>query len=204
MTHDVFTHIRFAHTFTYTGWTDIIIKCILTCSPICTTCTSHYWPSHVHKFQNNILVSEIIVDNPCGHVRSLKYSSILCLSKMIQFIVWTRRNGDILDFTHNAIRGVARVMNMCTHNARGTDLQSFSETGREWIFPNSWLLFYGGNPHTRCAKPSGHGGGYGGKIWKKDRKWWHLMVFSVKILIYKFWVFFIFFVKFQNWIQQQN
>ena len=25
---------------------------------------------------------------------------------------------------------------MCTHNARGTDLQSFSETGREWIFPN--------------------------------------------------------------------
>ena len=35
---------------------------------------------------------------------------------------------------------------MCTHNARGTDLQSFSETGREWIFPNSWLLFYGGEP----------------------------------------------------------
>ena len=58
-----------------------------------------------------------------------------------------------------APRGIARVMNMCTHNARGTDLQSFSETGREWIFPNSWLLFYGGNPHTRCAKPSGHGGG---------------------------------------------
>ena len=51
---------------------------------------------------------------------------------------------------------------MCTHNARGTDLQSFSETGREWIFPNSWLLFYGGNPHTRCAKPSEHGGGGGG------------------------------------------
>ena len=50
---------------------------------------------------------------------------------------------------------------MCTHNARGTDLQSFSETGREWIFPNSWLLFYGGNPHTRCAQPSGHGGGLG-------------------------------------------
>ena len=44
------------------------------------------------------------------------------------------------------IRGVARVMNMCTHNARGTDLQSFSETGRGWIFPNSWLLFYGGYP----------------------------------------------------------
>ena len=62
----------------------------------------------------------------------------------------------------SVIRGVARVMNMCTHNARGTDLQSFSETGREWIFPNSWLLFYGGNPHTRCAKPSGHGGGSGG------------------------------------------
>ena len=48
---------------------------------------------------------------------------------------------------------------MCTHNARGTDLQSFSETGREWISPYSWLLFYGGNPHTRCAQPSGHGGG---------------------------------------------
>ena len=54
------------------------------------------------------------------------------------------------------IRGVARVMNMCTHNARGTDLQSFSETGREWIFPNSWVLFYRGNPHTRYAQPSGH------------------------------------------------
>ena len=37
-------------------------------------------------------------------------------------------------------------MNLCTHNARGTDLQSFSETGREWIFPCSWLLFYGGEP----------------------------------------------------------
>ena len=39
------------------------------------------------------------------------------------------------------VRGVARVMNMCrpTHNARVTDLQSFSETGREWIFPFSWL-----------------------------------------------------------------
>ena len=59
------------------------------------------------------------------------------------------------------VRGVARVMNMCTHNARGrpTDSQSFSETGREWISPNSWLLFYRGNPHTRCAQPSGHGGG---------------------------------------------
>ena len=57
-------------------------------------------------------------------------------------------------------------MNMCTHNARGADLQSFSETGREWIFPYSWLLFYGGNyggnPHTRCAQPSRHGGGGGG------------------------------------------
>ena len=78
------------------------------------------------------------------------------------------------------IRGVARAMNMCTHNVRGTDLQSFSETGREWIFPNSWLLFYGGNPHTRCAKPSGHGGGSGGlpEVNLKKR--------SVKILIYKF------------------
>ena len=72
-------------------------------------------------------------------------------------------------------RGVARVMNMCTHNTMDTDLQSFSETGREWIFPNSWLLFYGGS-----------GGPPPRKIWKKDRKWWHLMVFSVKILIYKF------------------
>ena len=67
------------------------------------------------------------------------------------------------------IRGVARVMNMCTHNARGTDLQSFSETGREWIFPNSWLLFYGGNPHTRCAKPSGHGGGSGENLKKRSQ-----------------------------------
>ena len=49
-------------------------------------------------------------------------------------------------------------MNMCTHNARGTDLQSFSETGREWIFPNSWLLFLGGNPHTRCGGSGGGGG----------------------------------------------
>ena len=36
-----------------------------------------------------------------------------------------------------SVRGVARVMNMCTHNARGTDLRSFSETGREWILHNS-------------------------------------------------------------------
>ena len=43
-------------------------------------------------------------------------------------------------------RGVARAMNMCTHNARGTDLRSFSETGMKWIFPNSWLPSYGGNP----------------------------------------------------------
>ena len=67
-------------------------------------------------------------------------------------------------------RGVARVMKMCTHNARGTDLQSFSETGREWIFPNSWLLFYGGNPHTRCAQPGGHGGGPGGLLRGKFEK----------------------------------
>ena len=58
-------------------------------------------------------------------------------------------------------RGVARVMNMCTHNARGTDLQSFSETGREWIFPCSWLLFYGGNPHTHRS-PADTVGGPGG------------------------------------------
>ena len=61
-------------------------------------------------------------------------------------------------------------MNMCTHNAKGTDLQSFSETGREWIFPNSWLLFYGGNPHTRCAQPSGHGGGSGGASAEENLK----------------------------------
>ena len=59
---------------------------------------------------------------------------------------------------------------MYTHNARGTDLQSFSETGREWIFPNSWLLFYGGNPHTRCVQPSGHGGGPGGLPRRKFEK----------------------------------
>ena len=58
-----------------------------------------------------------------------------------------------------SVRGVARAMNMCTHNARGTDLWSFSETGMEWIFPNSWLPSYGGSPHTRCAQLSGHGGG---------------------------------------------
>ena len=81
---------------------------------------------------------------------------------------------------------------MCTHNARGTDLQSFSETGREWIFPNSWLLFYGGD------KVGGPGGLLRVKFEKKDRKWWLLMVFAVKILIYKFCVFKIFFVKFQN------
>ena len=54
------------------------------------------------------------------------------------------------------------VMNMGTHNARGTDLQSFSETGREWIFPNSWLLFYGGNPHTAARSPADTVGGPGG------------------------------------------
>ena len=56
-------------------------------------------------------------------------------------------------------------MNMCTHNARGrpTDLRSFSETERVWIFPNSLLPSYGGNPYTRCAQLSGQGGGGGGE-----------------------------------------
>ena len=50
---------------------------------------------------------------------------------------------------------------MCTHNARGrpTDLRSFSETERVWIFPNSLLPSYGGNLYTRCAQLSGQGGG---------------------------------------------
>ena len=61
----------------------------------------------------------------------------------------------------STIRGVARVMNMCTHNARGTDLQSFSETGWEWIFPNSWLLFYGGGgtPIPAARSPADTVGG---------------------------------------------
>ena len=39
---------------------------------------------------------------------------------------------------------------MCTHNARGTDLQSFSETGREWIFPNCGGS--GGPPPRKISK----------------------------------------------------
>ena len=52
---------------------------------------------------------------------------------------------------------------MCTHNARGrlTDLRSFSETERVWIFPNSLLSSYEGNPYTRCAQLCGQGGGGG-------------------------------------------
>ena len=57
-------------------------------------------------------------------------------------------------------RGVARVMNMCTHNARGKDLRSFSETGRECISPNSWLPYYGGTP-TQATRSSRRGGGRG-------------------------------------------
>ena len=51
---------------------------------------------------------------------------------------------------------------MCTHNAWGTDLQSFSETGREWISPNSWLLFYGGTPIPAARSPADTAGGPGG------------------------------------------
>ena len=50
---------------------------------------------------------------------------------------------------------------MCTHNARGTDLQSFSETGKEWIFPNSWLLFLGGTPIPAARSPADTVGGPG-------------------------------------------
>ena len=99
----------------------------------------------------------------------------------------------------SVVRGVARVMNMCTHNARGTDLRSFSETGREWMFPNSWLPSYGGGPPypLRAAQRTrrGSGGPPPRKIWKKDRKWWHLMVFAVKIYWFKNFEFFYFFCK---------
>ena len=94
------------------------------------------------------------------------------------------------------IRGVARAMNMCTHNARGTDLRSFSETGMEWIFPNSWLPSYGGNPPPPTdARSSADTAGVRGaspevNLKKTDHKWWHLVVFAVKILIYKLWVCF--------------
>ena len=49
----------------------------------------------------------------------------------------------------NLARGVARVMNMCTHNAWGTDLRSFFETGREWIFPNMRTRRGSGGPPPR-------------------------------------------------------
>ena len=72
---------------------------------------------------------------------------------------------------------------MCTHNARGrpTDLRSFSETERVWIFPNSLLPSYGGHPYTRCAQLSGQGGGgVGGPPQRKFEKkttnagiWWY-------------------------------
>ena len=53
---------------------------------------------------------------------------------------------------------------MCTHNARGrlSDLRSFSETERVWIFPNLLLSSYESNPYTRCAQLCGQGGGGGG------------------------------------------
>ena len=59
-------------------------------------------------------------------------------------------------------RGVARVMSTCTHNARGTDLRSFSETGREWMFPNSWLPSYGGTPIPAARSSADTAGGPGG------------------------------------------
>ena len=40
---------------------------------------------------------------------------------------------------------------MCTHNARGTDLHSFSETGREWIFLIHGCYFMGGPPYPLRA-----------------------------------------------------
>ena len=50
---------------------------------------------------------------------------------------------------------------MCTHNARGTDLRSFSETGMEWIFPNSWLPSYGGTPIPAARSSADTAGGPG-------------------------------------------
>ena len=50
---------------------------------------------------------------------------------------------------------IVRVMNMRTHNARGKDLRSFSETGRECISPNSWLPSYGGTPTQAMGLPRG-------------------------------------------------
>ena len=61
---------------------------------------------------------------------------------------------------HTHSRGVARVINMCTHNDRGTDLRSFSETGRGLLFliHDCHLM---GEPPYRCAQLSGHDGGPG-------------------------------------------
>ena len=60
----------------------------------------------------------------------------------------------------------------------------------------------GATPIPAARSPADTVGGPGGlprgKFEKKDSKWWHLMVFAVKILIYKFCVFFIFFVKFSK------
>ena len=48
----------------------------------------------------------------------------------------------------------------------------------------------GETPIPAARSPADTVGGPGGlprgKLEKKDRKWWHLMVFAVKILIYKF------------------
>ena len=60
-----------------------------------------------------------------------EYSTIVLPTHCI-FKPWLYIYGE--DVTY--VMGVARIMNMCTHNARGTDLRSFSETGREWIFLN--------------------------------------------------------------------
>ena len=61
-------------------------------------------------------------------------------------------------------------MNMCTHNARVWIYGAFLKGGSGFslIHDCHW-----GNPHTRCAQLSGHGGGSGGlprgKIEKKSQ-----------------------------------
>ena len=59
---------------------------------------------------------------------------------------------------------------MCTHNAMGTDLHSFSETGREWIFLIHGCYFMGGTPIPAARSPADTVGGPGGLPREKFEK----------------------------------
>ena len=95
------------------------------------------------------------------------------------------------------VRGVARVMNMCTHNASGIGLliyEAFLKRRGCGFFLIHYCHFMGATPiHAArsSADTAGVRGPPQGQFEKKDRKWWDLVVFAVKRLINIFFYIYI-------------